>query len=309
MSLVLSACGEKDPPMMQLQIDAPASTGCTGEADCSAPTPYCEPSTSTCVQCRFSSHCTATNGVCEQQACRAARSCAELKAELPGLASGIYPVDIDGDGETAPENLYCDMAVDGGGWALVQRTRWQWSQNQALKTTFAVWHDSTIGSPAIGAAYRLAGQHWPALAAQGDIMVTHRMRTTAGGACAPLYYIGTGGTLTVDSAAKSAQFANLVQPANLINSSTLSTADSGSDSDLCVNTNNAVPWFYGSCCSTCPTYQGGYWSDEPHPMVAYTDTVADVFGNREVEACAGQTPQPAVAGAHRGVDTMEIYLR
>ena len=27
----------------------------------------------------------------------------------------------------------------------------------------------------------------------------------------------------------------------------------------------ATPWFYGSCCSTCPSYGAGYWP-EPHPM-------------------------------------------
>ncbi|MCC6621080.1 MAG: carbohydrate binding domain-containing protein [Deltaproteobacteria bacterium] len=35
-----------------------------------------------------------------------------------GPASGAYRVDADGDGERAAFDVYCDMALDGGGWTL-----------------------------------------------------------------------------------------------------------------------------------------------------------------------------------------------
>jgi len=34
--------------------------------DCAAPSPYCEPSTGTCAECRFDTHC--PEGICEAQA-------------------------------------------------------------------------------------------------------------------------------------------------------------------------------------------------------------------------------------------------
>lgn len=129
---------------------------CQSEADCGGATPYCEPSTGTCVECRFSSHCTGANKICEADTCRAAKSCTELITELPGLASGEYTVDPG----TGPLDVVCDLSTAGGGWTLVQRTVWSWNESQALHTSYAAWHDMTIGMPATG-AYRLAGEHWP----------------------------------------------------------------------------------------------------------------------------------------------------
>jgi hypothetical protein len=146
-------------------------------------------------------------------------------------------------------------------------------------------------------------------------MISHRVRTVGGSACNPLWYKGTGATIVLDKMAKTAVIMNLVQTAPIVSVPAtepprLSTTDSGPDSALCVNTGMAVPWFYDACCSTCATYMGGYWTDEPHPMVSYTQSVADLNGNMEPQVCGGQAVRVGEnMGAHRGVDTMEMYLR
>jgi hypothetical protein len=113
--MVLVACG----PEVESQPtpDGAVVTACTTEAECSAPTPYCEPTTSVCVGCRFDSHC--PESICEANACRPARSCKELHAALPGLPSGSYTLDHDGAGPKAAFDAYCDMTTDGGGWTAL----------------------------------------------------------------------------------------------------------------------------------------------------------------------------------------------
>lgn len=282
--------------------DGAASARCQSEADCTAPTPVCEPTTGTCVECRFSSHCTGANKICEADHCRAAKSCAELATELPGLTSGVYTID-PGDGAFPAS---CELSSAGGGWTLVQRTVWAWSASMALHTGYGAWHDTTVGDPATG-AYRLAGARWPDVTAKGDIMVVHRVRTTAGGACDPLYYTGSGGTLTVGDTATT--LAGITSAVPLLSAPDLSTLDSGPGT-ACVAADSGVPWFYANCCATCPTFGNAYWSDEPHPMQSYTSTTADVFGKTEAQACVGHTVRAADnASAFRGDDSMEVYLR
>lgn len=281
-----------------------ASMGCTDDRQCSAPTPACDIASHTCVQCRFSAQCASDKPICEAETCRIAHGCAELASELPGLPAGVYTVD-PGSGAMS---VYCETAA-GGGWTLVQRTRWAWADSSKLHTDFATWATMTIGMPQPGNAYRLAGTMWPSLAVKGDVMLAHRIRTTTGGACNPLYYVGTGSTITVDTAGQTAMIANLTQPVGIIADPRLTTTSTGPNA-VCVNAPNfGVPWFYSVCCSTCPTYQGGYWTDEPHPMESYSDT-ADATGKTEAQVCAGQSIVRDQSGStFRGVDSMEVYLR
>src|SRR6185312_4743691 len=167
------------------------------------------------------------------------KSCGELGAELPGLPNGVYTIDPG----TGPLMLACDLSTDGGGWALVQRTMWSWAASQTLYTAYAAWHDTTIGTPESG-AYRLAGVSWPDVTQKGDVLVVHRVRTTAGGACAPLYYVDTGGTLAVSATATT--FSGLTGAVPIVNDPAFSATDIGSTTGLmCVTTEGAVPWFYG----------------------------------------------------------------
>ena len=87
----------------------------------------------------------------------------------------------------------------------------------------------------------------------------------------------------------------------------LSTTDSGPSSSC--TSSDAVPWFYGSCCSTCPSYFGGYWSDEAHPMVSYTGSTADLHGRYEWDVCSAEVQIDAYGSSFRGVDSMSVFLR
>jgi hypothetical protein len=223
-----------------------------------------------------------------------------------GAASdGLYTIDPDGAGALPEVEVWCDMSTDGGGWTLVQRTVWDWTDTSLLQTGYSDWYGTTLGDADSGEAYRMAGEDWDEVDADDEMLMVHTARDRGSLAdCSPLYYEGSNASFTITST--SASVTPITSDVLLVNSSVLGTEDAGPGS-VCVNDYDAVPWFYSYCCTTCPSFFGGYWSDEGHPMASYLDTTADLDGNTAADVC----PSGAAisSGGYEGINVMEVYVR
>jgi hypothetical protein len=81
------------------------------DVDCGGACPPCDGD----AMCNDGADC--TSGRCDAGACFPLHpSCLQLLTARPGLPSGAYPLDPDGDGAN-PLPFFCDM--DGGGWTQV----------------------------------------------------------------------------------------------------------------------------------------------------------------------------------------------
>ncbi len=229
-------------------------------------------------------------------------SCAEiLDAGLDG-GDGDYEVDLDGPGGADPLDVFCDMTTDGGGWTLIQRTTDDWADTGVLTTDYASFYGTHAG--ALTGAYRLAGEYWPDVGGEGDLLLAVNPRLSDGSACADdLYYTASSLALDIPEAGP-ASVSGYSQAVTILSSGSFSTTDTGPATN-CVTFQGATPWFLSNCCDTCPTYGGNYYNP-PSPMVRYLDTDADLFGNVAADVCDGVLDQ---ANAFEGATSLEFYLR
>ena len=262
----------------------------------------------TCSKCQVGAGCSkgpdCATDMCKAGACAVATSCLDLKVSSPMLPTGLYTVDLDGDGPEPPMPVLCEMDTDGGGWTLVQRTVWDSAKTAALFTGYATWYGATVGSPSPGEGYRLAGKFWQGLNVDKRHMLVHRVRKAQSGeSCDPLFYVGTDGTFSIDGA--SATLTGLQATVNMINNTVLSTQNSG-PSTSCVTVNGGAPWFYAGCCTTCPTFAGGYWP-QPRPMASYTASVLDYYNKVQADVCGGAAA--AISNGYYGINDMGYFIR
>ncbi len=241
-----------------------------------------------------------------------AAACLWLVEDGRDSGSGLYRLDFDGPAGSAAElELFCEMDFDGGGWTLVQRSLWSWDETEQLRSNYADWRTLTVGHPAPGYAYRLAGMAWPFLNQARDHLFVHTARDSFdGGDCLPMFYLGSGGALSVDL--KSARISGLSSDVIMVGTGTLSTPDSGPYPRCTTNPNNGIPWFYGaSCGDTCPSLQGTAWLNDSHPMADYLDVTPDYFGRLVAERCPSGAPvwSEFGTGDFEGINIMEYYLR
>lgn len=73
-------------------------------------------------------------------------TCKEINTATPGLPSGVYTIDVDGAGASAPFQVYCDMTTDGGGWTMV-----------AYAGTITTNKQTTAGTPYFNPLFNVFG--------------------------------------------------------------------------------------------------------------------------------------------------------
>ncbi|HEY1740331.1 MAG TPA: fibrinogen-like YCDxxxxGGGW domain-containing protein, partial [Acidimicrobiia bacterium] len=74
----------------------------------------------------------------------AAPSCWAIKQSFPSSASGIYWLQTVA--LVAPQQFYCDMTTDGGGWVLIGRGRTGWTFHETGQGTPAAVSTTVTGT-------------------------------------------------------------------------------------------------------------------------------------------------------------------
>eukprot|EP00164_Ancoracysta_twista_P002554 GFYU01003402.1.p1 GENE.GFYU01003402.1~~GFYU01003402.1.p1 ORF type:complete len:914 (-),score=267.08 GFYU01003402.1:51-2420(-) len=241
----------------------------------------------------------------------AGRTCADIKLVDPTKASGSYVVDPDGDTNTPPIATYCDMDTDGGGYARLLQTVWDWtSQSELLQTNWADTYANTVGNIGATSAYRLAVRDWEAASTDESHLLRVQFRKKDGTSCDPLTWKVSGFHWDVASTGATLSSSTITQPWNILYAgNSFVASDSTAGGNRCPRDYGASPWTYNHCCHTCPTFKGSYWSDSPHPMIneGQVKNKADINGKLVADACGGAELE--ISRGYIGANVFEYLAR
>eukprot|EP00033_Pygsuia_biforma_P002227 GCRY01002467.1.p1 GENE.GCRY01002467.1~~GCRY01002467.1.p1 ORF type:complete len:378 (-),score=33.74 GCRY01002467.1:299-1357(-) len=261
-------------------------------------------------------------------------SCKELHSAFPRYPSGTVTLSF-ADGEQ--HAVYCDMETLDGGWTLVQRSVWNWTETSQLITGYQDFLNSSVGSPEFGRAFRLPGKLWPTLQQTSDGSVDNMFKfylrdeiphdCTAnpvgegGVVLAPPLIHGTVGTrwtfpeeqkdvsLSPGTAASPGG-----EPRYLFNYASDSYFISSDATFGTCSPDSTVPFLYVNCCNNCWSYFHSIspWVDDmPHPMVHRTMMDAPDFYSRTLDdvLTMGGCHRVGSTESYYGAAVIEYYIR
>ncbi len=86
------------------------------------------------------------------------KSCKDIKTYFPLSISGVYTIDLDGEGSLPSTSCYCDMDTDGGGWTLVLNYLHKGGTDPLLKTFSSSL--PLLGSTSLGTDESSSATNW-----------------------------------------------------------------------------------------------------------------------------------------------------